>query len=69
MGQEETIKMVMNLKFTTLKELTPLLEKNMNQQSIIKALSKLVKHNEIISFRLVKEQIYIEKDFYEKIIE
>jgi len=68
MGQEQTIKMVMDLKFTTLKELTPLLEKDMNQQAIGKALSRLVKHGEVVSFRLIKEQIYMDKDFYDELI-
>jgi len=67
MGQEETIKMVMELKFTTLKELIPLLEKDMGRQSIINALSKLVKNNEIMSIRIAKEQLYIDKKFYNKI--
>lgn len=69
MGQDKTIKMVMRLKFTTLKELIPLLEKDMGKDAITKALGKLVKHNEIISVKLVKEQVYIDKEFYKNILQ
>jgi hypothetical protein len=65
MGQEETIKLVIDLKFTTLKELIPLLQKDMGKDSITKALARLVKHGEIISIKMTKEQIYISKDFYD----
>lgn len=56
----------MELKFTTLKELVPLLNKDMSKDSITKALAKLVKHDEIKSIKMTKEQIYISKEFYNK---
>lgn len=65
MGQEETIKLVIDLKFTTHKELTELLDGKMSKDSITKALGKLVKRNEIISIKMTKEQVYISKDFYD----
>jgi hypothetical protein len=66
MGQDETIKLVMELEFTTLKELVPLLSKEMSKDSITKALAKLVKYNEIKSVKMIKEQIYISNEFYNR---
>jgi hypothetical protein len=67
MGQEETIKMVIDLKFTTLKELTKLLENKMGKAAITKALSKLVKQGDIQSIKIIKEQLYISQEFYKEI--
>jgi len=68
MGQDTTEKLINQLKFTTLNELRELIdEKEMGTQSIIKSLGRLSKYNEVITFKISRETIYLSPKFYNKI--
>jgi len=68
MGQETVLKLVEQLQFTTFNELRYLVEKyDMGNQALTKALSKLNSNNELITFKISRETIYLSPEFYEEI--
>lgn len=67
MGQEQTIKIINDLKFTTLKELVPMLSSSMGKSAVTKSLCKLIKSKEVIPIKLKQENLYICGDFYKRI--
>jgi len=68
MGQEKTEKLIHQLKFTTLEELRSLIdEDDMGTPALTNALSKLNKHNEIITFKISRQTIYLCPEFYNQI--
>jgi len=68
MGQQIVEKLITELEFTTLNELKELIScKVMGQQSITKALSSLNKYNEVITFKIAQQTIYLSPMFYNKI--
>jgi hypothetical protein len=66
MGQGEVLKLIDSLKFTTHNELCEISD-NMGKDSLTKSLGKLIKHNEIICYRISRQQIYFSIDFYTQI--
>lgn len=68
MGQQIVEKLITELEFTTLNELKELIScEVMGQQSITKALSSLNKYNEVITFKIAQQTIYLSPMFYNKI--
>jgi len=68
MGQDTVLKLVEQLQFTTFNELRYLVEKyDMGNQALTKALSKLNSNNELITFKISRETIYLSPEFYEEI--
>lgn len=68
MGQEIVEKFINKCDFTTFDELKNLIDKKiMGEQSLIKALGKLKKQNEVITFKISRQTVYFNPIFYEKI--
>ena len=68
MGQEVVIRLIEKFRFTTFQELCGEVERyDMGEQALTKALSRLMKHDEIITFKISKQTIYLSPDFYEEI--
>ena len=68
MGQEIAERLIAKLQFTTLEELRELIDEDkMGNQSLIKALGKLVKHQEVITFKISRQTIYLCPEFYNQI--
>jgi|GEM_PF-2086838 len=68
MGQEIVERLITKLQFTTHKEIREMVDEDlMSSQSLTNALSKLCKHNEVVTFKLSRRTIYLNPEFYEQI--
>lgn len=66
MGQGEVLKLIDSLQFTTHNELC-VLSDDVSRDSLTKALGKLIKHHEIICYKLSRQQIYFSIKFHKQI--
>ena len=68
MGQATTEKLINQLKFTTLEELRSLIKKDdMGTPAITKSLGRLNKSNDVITFKISRQTIYLCPEFYNQI--
>lgn len=68
MGQEIIEKLISELHFTTLQEIRSLIREDvMGNQALTKSLCKLNKHNDVITFKISRQTIYLSPEFYNQI--
>ena len=68
MSQEIIERLVSELKFTTYRELCGLSERyQMGNIAVTKALGKLTKRNELITFKISTQTVYLSPEFYDQI--
>ena len=68
MSQAIIERLISELRFTTYQELCCLSEKyDVGNISVTKALGKLSGRNEIITFKISRQTIYLSPEFYERI--